>query len=30
VTALDYRASVPSVPAGQTAFYADDALVVLG
>jgi peptidoglycan/xylan/chitin deacetylase (PgdA/CDA1 family) len=30
VTALDYSASVPSVPAGQTAFYADDALVVLG
>jgi peptidoglycan/xylan/chitin deacetylase (PgdA/CDA1 family) len=30
VTALDFTASVPAVAAHATAFYADDALVVLG
>jgi hypothetical protein len=30
VTALDFNASVNAVAASATAFYADDALVVLG
>jgi peptidoglycan/xylan/chitin deacetylase (PgdA/CDA1 family) len=30
VTALDFNASVPAVAANATAFYADDAVVVLG